>query len=86
MTSDRLFSKISPGSSTISNFSCRHKLDFLNWGCMGLLKIVETFKNMKDKILDFVNYIKNISKQKVTSEKIFMYMKKNDESVSEEEI
>ena len=86
MTSDHLFSKISPGSSTISNFSCRHKLDFLNCGCMGLLKIVETFKNMKDKILDFVNYIKNISKQKVTSEKIFMYMKKNDESVSEEVI
>ena len=53
---------------------------------MGLLKIVETFKNMKDKILDFVNYIKNISKQKVTSEIIFIYMKKNDESVSEEEI
>ena len=53
---------------------------------MGLLKIVETFKNMKDKIFDFVNYIKNISKQEVTSEKIFMYMKKNDESVSEEEI
>ena len=53
---------------------------------MGLFKIVETLKNMTDKILDFVNYIKNISKQKVTSEKIFMYMKKNDESVSEEEI
>ena len=86
MTSDRLFSKISPGSSTVSNFSCRHKLAFLNWGCMGLFRIVETFKNMKDKILDFANYIKNISKQKVTSERIFMYMKKNDESVSEEEI
>ena len=33
-----------------------------------------------------MNYIKNISKQKVTSEKIFLYMKKNDESVNEEEI
>ena len=33
-----------------------------------------------------MNYIKNISKQKVTSERTFIYMKKNDESVSEEEI
>ena len=41
---------------------------------------------MEDKILDCVNYIKNISKQKVTMERIFMYMKKNDESVSEAEI
>ena len=32
------------------------------------------------------DYIKNISKQKVTLGKIFLYMKKNDESVSEEEI
>ena len=42
------------------------------------------FKNIEDKILDCVNYIKNISKQKVTLERIFM--KKNDESVSEAEI
>ena len=41
---------------------------------------------MEDKILDCVNYINNITKQKVTSERIFLYMKKNDESVSEEEI
>ena len=41
---------------------------------------------MEDKILDCVNYIKNISKQKVTSARIFLYMKKNGESVSEEEI
>ena len=41
---------------------------------------------MEDKILNCVNYIKNISKQKVTSERIFLYMKKNDESVNEEEI
>ena len=41
---------------------------------------------MKYKILNCVNYIKNISKHKVTSERIFLYMKKNDESVNEEEI
>ena len=41
---------------------------------------------MEDKILDCVNYINNITKQKVTSERIVLYMKKNDESVSEEEI
>ena len=41
---------------------------------------------MEDKILDFMNYIKNISKQKVSSERIFLHMRKNDESVSEEEI
>ena len=41
---------------------------------------------MENKILNCVNYIKNISKQKVTSERIFLYMKKNDESVNEEEI
>ena len=41
---------------------------------------------MEDKILDCVNYINNISKQKVTSQRIFLYMKKNDESVNEEEI
>ena len=41
---------------------------------------------MEDKILNCVNYIKNISKQKVTLEKIFLYMKKYDESVNEEEI
>ena len=40
---------------------------------------------MEDKILDCVNYIKNISKQKVTSWRIFIYMKKNNESVSKEE-
>ena len=47
---------------------------------------VKTFKNIQDKILGCVNYIKNISKQKVSWERIFIYMKKNDESVSEEEI
>ena len=31
---------------------------------------------MEDKILDSVNYIKNISKEKVKSEIIFVYMKK----------
>ena len=36
--------------------------------------------------MDCVNYVKNVSKQKVTSERIFLYIKKNDESVSEEEI
>ena len=41
---------------------------------------------MEDKILNCVNYIKNISKQKFSSERIFLYMKKNDESVNEEEI
>ena len=41
---------------------------------------------MQDKILDCVNYIKNIGRQKVTSERIFIYMKKNDESVSRQEI
>ena len=41
---------------------------------------------MKDKILNCVNYIKNISKEKVTLKRIFLYMKKNDESVNEEEI
>ena len=33
-----------------------------------------------------MNYIKNISKHKVTSEIVFLHMKKNDESVSEAEI
>ena len=47
---------------------------------------VKTFKNVEDKILDCLNYIKNISKQKVTLKRIFTYMKKNDQSVSEEEI
>ena len=41
---------------------------------------------MEDKLLECVNYIKNISKQKVTSGRIFLYMKKNDESVGGEEI
>ena len=41
---------------------------------------------MEDKILDCVDYIKNITKQKVTSWRIFIYMKKNNESVSKEEI
>ena len=41
---------------------------------------------MENKILDCVNYIKNISKQKVTLERIFICMKKNDESGSEAEI
>ena len=41
---------------------------------------------MEDKILDCVNYIKNISKHKVTSEIVFLHMKKNDGSVSEAEI
>ena len=40
---------------------------------------------MEGKILDCVNYMKSISKQKVTSERIFLYMEKSDESVSEEE-
>ena len=40
---------------------------------------------MEDKILDFVNYITNI-KWKVTSERIFLHMKKDDESVSQVEI
>ena len=41
---------------------------------------------MENKILDCLNYIKNISKQKVTWERIFIYRKKNDDSVSEAEI
>ena len=41
---------------------------------------------MEDKIIDCVNYIKNIGKKKVTLERIYIYMKKNDESVSEAEI
>ena len=41
---------------------------------------------MEDKKLDCVNYINNISKQKVASERIFLYMKKNGESLSEKEI
>ena len=41
---------------------------------------------MEDKILDCLNYIKNISQQKVTWERIFIYMKKNDDSVCEAEI
>ena len=36
---------------------------------------------MEDKILNCMNYIK-----KVTSERIFLYVTKNDESVNEEEI
>ena len=41
---------------------------------------------MEDKILDYMIYIKDVSKQKVTSKRIILYMKKNDESVIEEEI
>ena len=41
---------------------------------------------MEDKILDCMIYIKDVSKQKVTSKRIVLYMKKNDESVIEEEI
>ena len=41
---------------------------------------------MEDKTLDCGDYMKYISKQKVTLERIFLYMKKNGESVSEEEI
>ena len=41
---------------------------------------------MEDKIIDCVNYIKNIGKKKVTLERIYIYMKKKDESVSEAEI
>ena len=44
------------------------------------------FKSMEDKILDCVNYIKNISKKKVTSERRFVFMKKNYESLTEGEI
>ena len=47
---------------------------------------VKTFENIEDKILDCVNFFKNISKRKVTSERILIYMKKNDESVIEEQI
>ena len=41
---------------------------------------------MEDKILDCVNYINDISKQKVTSKRIFILKEKNDESVKEEDI
>ena len=41
---------------------------------------------MEDKILDCVNYINDISKQKVTSKRIFIHKEKNDESVKEEDI
>ena len=41
---------------------------------------------MEEKILDCMIYIKDVSKQKVTSKRIILYMKKNDESVIEEEI
>ena len=41
---------------------------------------------MEDKILDFVNYIKNICKQKNLPDKIFLLIKKNDDPVGEEEI
>ena len=41
---------------------------------------------MEDKTLDCMIYIKDVSKQKVTSKRIILYMKKNDESVIEEEI
>ena len=41
---------------------------------------------MEDKILDCVNYIRNISKEKVISERKFVCMKRNDESLSEGEI
>ena len=44
------------------------------------------FKNMEDKILDCLNYIKNISKEKVTSERRFVFIKKHDESLTEGEI
>lgn len=44
------------------------------------------FRNMEDKILDYVNYIRNISKEKVISERKFVCMKRNDESLSEGEI
>ena len=57
--------------------------DYHRGGKVFNFQTVKTFKNMEDKILDWVNYIKNISKKKVTSERIFIYMKKNDESVSE---
>ena len=36
--------------------------------------------------VDCLNYIKNISRQKVTSERIFLHIKKKDESISQEEI
>ena len=41
---------------------------------------------MESTILDSVSYIKSISKQKVKSKIIFLYVQKSDESVSEEEI
>ena len=41
---------------------------------------------MEEKILDCMIYIKDVSKQKVTSKRIILYMKKNDESAIEEEI
>ena len=41
---------------------------------------------MEEKILDCMIYIKDVCKQKVTSKRIILYMKKNDESVIEEEI
>ena len=41
---------------------------------------------MEHKILDYVNCIKNITKQKVTLGRIFINMIKNDEPVSEAEI
>ena len=45
------------------------------------------FKNMKDEIMDFVNYIENILiNRKESAQKIFLNMKKNDESPYQGEI
>ena len=41
---------------------------------------------MEDKILDCRNHIKEISKQKVTFDRIISYLKKNEEITNHDEI
>ena len=44
------------------------------------------YYKMEDKLLDGIKHIKEISKQKVTFDRIISYLKKNEETTNHDEI
>ena len=44
------------------------------------------YYKMEDKLLDCIKHIKEISKQKVTFDRIISYLKKNEEKTNQDEI
>ena len=51
ITSERLFNNISSGSSTISNFSCKHKLHLFELGLYGFIVAFYTPRYLWVKVL-----------------------------------